>query len=127
MYLIPSLGLPGTEICGPAKIQCYREAVEDLNNVAVDGVKDLEADEETPICNCLPSCTYLTYDSEISYGDVSFKGHHRSNTYFASGTKEYMHMFIKCFIDLKIFNVLFSETSPTRILCFSSRKTNLSH
>ncbi|XP_059608072.1 pickpocket protein 28-like [Phlebotomus argentipes] len=92
--------LAGTEICGPAKIKCYREAVEDLNNVAVDGVKDLEADEKTPICNCLPSCTYLTYDSEISYGDVSFKGHYRSNTYFASGTKEnvsyaYIMLFFK--------------------------------
>ncbi|GAB0099612.1 pickpocket protein 28 [Sergentomyia squamirostris] len=80
--------LPETEICGPAKIECYREAVNDLNSVAADGVKDLEADEETPNCNCLPSCTYLTYDSEISYGDVSFKGHYRNNTYYASGTKE---------------------------------------
>ncbi|XP_055692300.1 pickpocket protein 28-like [Lutzomyia longipalpis] len=92
--------LRGIEICGPAKIQCYRDAVEDLNNVAVDGVKGLEADEETPNCNCLPSCTYLTYDSEISYGDVSFKGHYRSNTYFASGTKEnvsyaYIALFFK--------------------------------
>lgn len=81
-------GLNSTKICGPGKKECYRKAMEDLNSIAIDGVKDSNVPEGTPHCHCLPSCSSLMYDAEISYGDIGFKNYHRTKTYFASGTKQ---------------------------------------
>lgn len=58
-------GNRSTPICGPMKIECYNDAedrlleksfAEDLTNTASARTK----------CNCLPSCTSITYDAEIS-------------------------------------------------------------
>lgn len=53
-----------TPICGAAKIPCY-DASEDslLKQDFIDGLSQVEARRG---CNCLPSCTSITYDAEIS-------------------------------------------------------------
>lgn len=54
-----------TPICGAAKIRCYDDAEDDLLHQqyihGVSGGKDLESE-----CNCLPACTSIRYDAEIS-------------------------------------------------------------
>lgn len=63
------------------------ELTKNIQNV---GVRDGNLPDELPTCNCLPSCTSLMYDAEISYGDIGFKNYHRTKTYFASGTKQWV-------------------------------------
>ena len=87
-HLLSLVGLPGTKICGPNKKRCYKDALEELSSIAVDGVRDGDVPDGLPTCNCLPSCTSLSYDAEISYGDIGFKNYHRTKTYYASGTKQ---------------------------------------
>lgn len=55
-----------TKICGAAKIKCYNEAEDRLlEKDFTEGLTgDLEAVKKG--CNCLPACTSITYDAEIS-------------------------------------------------------------
>lgn len=57
-------GSAGQPICGARKIKCYNEAEDELlRNDFIDGVEK----PKTPKgCNCLPACTSVTYDAEIS-------------------------------------------------------------
>lgn len=51
-------------ICGAANIKCYNEAEDDL--LKQDFMEGLSKTVEKKGCNCLPACTSITYDAEIS-------------------------------------------------------------
>lgn len=53
-----------TEICGAANIKCYNEAEDRL--LEKDFTEGLGASVIPKGCNCLPACTSITYDAEIS-------------------------------------------------------------
>lgn len=53
-----------TLICGAAKLDCYSDSVDKLLENYVDSVHNGETMNE--MCNCLPSCTSITYDVEVS-------------------------------------------------------------
>lgn len=56
-----------TEICGAAKIACYNEAEDKLSKKHfIEGLKNDNLVAAHDSCNCLPSCTSITYDAEIS-------------------------------------------------------------
>ncbi|XP_059608203.1 pickpocket protein 28-like [Phlebotomus argentipes] len=52
-----------TPICGSAMIQCYRQAEYELLQLEIQ--EDLSKISNRT-CNCLPACTSIVYDSEIS-------------------------------------------------------------
>lgn len=52
-----------TNICSTFKIGCYKQAAEKLyGEDIVDGLDDADAKLFRRECNCLPSCTSLTYE-----------------------------------------------------------------
>lgn len=54
-----------TSICGAMNIKCYNDAEDTLlEKFFADGLSN--AGYELTGCNCLPSCTSITYDAEIS-------------------------------------------------------------
>lgn len=58
-------GDANTPICGAAKIYCYNEAEDNL--LKQDFMEGLSGGTvEKKGCNCLPACTSITYDAEIS-------------------------------------------------------------
>lgn len=58
------LGDKQTTICGVANLRCYEEAVWKLFSIdIIDGIKDEAAKAFRMNCNCLPSCTSITYDA----------------------------------------------------------------
>lgn len=61
-----------TSICGASKIVCYNNAEDKLLKKAfVDGVGD-DTNIGNMGCNCLPSCTSITYDAEISQANFDW-------------------------------------------------------
>lgn len=59
-------GNSSTQICGTAKIECYMQAKQSLfEEDIVDGLSDEEARSFRQKCNCLPSCTKITYNVHI--------------------------------------------------------------
>lgn len=64
------------KICGQSDVVCYDKAEDDL--LADDLKKSLKTHSEenkrgTTDCNCLPSCTSINYDAEISQADYEFE------------------------------------------------------
>lgn len=56
-----------TKICGAAKIKCYNDAEDKLSEKSfIDGLTDDSYVTVKRGCNCLPSCTSITYDAEMS-------------------------------------------------------------
>ncbi|XP_037031858.1 pickpocket protein 28-like isoform X2 [Bradysia coprophila] len=56
-----------TPICGAAKIACYNEAEDNLlKEQFTEGLTLEPGAERVKACNCLPACTSITYDAEIS-------------------------------------------------------------
>ncbi|KAG4070425.1 hypothetical protein HA402_005657 [Bradysia odoriphaga] len=56
-----------TPICGAAKIACYNEAEDNLlKEQFAEGLTLEPGAERVKACNCLPACTSITYDAEIS-------------------------------------------------------------
>lgn len=56
-----------TPICGAAKIECYGKAKEILlRQQMIESLTNKPGDERVLGCNCLPACTFITYDAEIS-------------------------------------------------------------
>lgn len=54
-----------TPICGADKMKCYNDAEDKL--IKSDFIEGLVGDSAVPKgCNCLPACTSITYESEIS-------------------------------------------------------------
>lgn len=60
------IGDNDTKICGAAKIKCYNDAEDKLSEKEfTEGLGD-NIEKVKSGCNCLPSCTSITYDAEIS-------------------------------------------------------------
>lgn len=58
-------------ICGAAKIQCYNQAEDSLlKQDFMEGLSDKVVNKKG--CNCLPACTSITYDAEISQAKFEF-------------------------------------------------------
>lgn len=56
-----------TPICGAAKIACYNEAEDNLLKAQFEeGLTIQPGQDRVKGCNCLPACTSITYDAEIS-------------------------------------------------------------
>lgn len=56
-----------TPVCGPAKIDCYRLAeFEVISKEFHESIDQPEACISKTVCNCMPSCTAISYNSEIS-------------------------------------------------------------
>lgn len=54
-------------ICGAANIACYNTAEDNLlKQDFVEGLSDRSKTTPKKGCNCLPACTSITYDAEIS-------------------------------------------------------------
>ncbi|KAJ6649409.1 Pickpocket protein 28 [Pseudolycoriella hygida] len=66
-----------TPICGVAKVNCYTDAeihlLEDSNSI--------EASTNIISCNCLPACTSISYDSEISQAGYEWKKYSKAINY----------------------------------------------
>uniref|UniRef100_A0A182SYF3 Pickpocket n=1 Tax=Anopheles maculatus TaxID=74869 RepID=A0A182SYF3_9DIPT len=61
-----------TEVCGASKIQCYNDAEDELLEEDVKFIVDKSRDYRAK-CNCLPACTSVQYDAEISQADLDWK------------------------------------------------------
>ncbi|KAF2887052.1 hypothetical protein ILUMI_19121, partial [Ignelater luminosus] len=70
-----------TRICGPAKRSCVKEAnVEFLIREAKFRHKKRSSKQKKKVrCNCLPSCTFLTYEIETSQLNWNWKQDHLNN------------------------------------------------
>lgn len=61
-----------TPICGSAKITCYDQAEDDLLHEQY--INGIDANKGSPNeCNCLPACTSIKYDAEISQAPYDWK------------------------------------------------------
>lgn len=59
-------------ICGAAKMACYNRAEDDLlKQDFMEGLTKTEKKKKG--CNCLPACTSVTYDAEISQASFDWK------------------------------------------------------
>lgn len=61
-----------TPICGTSKRICYDEAEDDLlhqHYTAGISANDISQNE----CNCLPACTSIRYDGEVSQASFDWK------------------------------------------------------
>lgn len=61
-----------TPICGTSKIPCYDQAEDDLlQEQYVDGIT---ANDKLSLneCNCLPSCTSIRYEAEITQAPYDY-------------------------------------------------------
>lgn len=58
-------------MCGVSKMACYNNAEDDLQHD--DFVRGLSGGSITQGCNCLPACTSITYDAEISQAEFDWK------------------------------------------------------
>lgn len=65
------LGESDTPICGVPKIPCYTSAADEL--LKFNGYTSGRHPDATNDCNCLPSCTSISYDHEISQADFDYK------------------------------------------------------
>lgn len=71
IYLI--LGTNSTPICGASNIFCYHKAEDDLLNNNIRDNLSGTVSEDSSHCNCLPVCTSIKYDTEVSHSDFDFK------------------------------------------------------
>lgn len=70
-YLNAISGDVDTPICGAAKIKCYNEAEDKLlEKDFKEGLSDIQAVRKG--CNCLPACTSITYDAELSQAKFDY-------------------------------------------------------
>ncbi|GAB0097251.1 pickpocket protein 28 [Sergentomyia squamirostris] len=60
-----------TLICGTAKVSCYNAVEYELLRAEVTA--DLQKNYSHSPCNCLPACTSIVYDAEISQTDVEWR------------------------------------------------------
>ncbi|KAJ6633490.1 Pickpocket protein 28, partial [Pseudolycoriella hygida] len=62
-----------TPICGASMIQCYHRAEDELLSQNIRNHISLSKSENSSGCNCLPACTSIKYDTEVSHSDFDFK------------------------------------------------------
>jgi len=53
------INFPSNASCGPAQQACIITTIEALNN------------ENMPGCNCLPACSSISFDAEVSVADLN--------------------------------------------------------
>ncbi|KAL5289998.1 hypothetical protein ACFFRR_009784 [Megaselia abdita] len=73
-----------TPVCGPSNIKCYNDAEDELlEHEFREGLKTSKENYrgETK-CNCLPACTTIAYDAEISQAEYDFRSQFRAYKYF---------------------------------------------
>lgn len=62
-------------VCGSRKLKCYNEAEDEL--LLKEFEQGLNTEDENyrgqTDCNCLPSCTSIAYEAEISQADFDYK------------------------------------------------------
>lgn len=63
-----------TPICGIAKLNCYNWAEDDL----LEDTDTIETSMKINSCNCLPACTSIAYDSEMSQDTYEWKNFFRA-------------------------------------------------
>lgn len=63
-----------TPICGIAKVNCLIYAENDL----LEDSDAIETSSKINSCNCLPACTSLSYDAEISQATYEWKNYFRA-------------------------------------------------
>uniref|UniRef100_A0A1B0DLX5 Uncharacterized protein n=1 Tax=Phlebotomus papatasi TaxID=29031 RepID=A0A1B0DLX5_PHLPP len=59
-----------TPICGSGKILCYQKSIGDLVLKTLE--ESLQNNYTNSDCNCLPTCTSIAYDAEISQTDMDW-------------------------------------------------------
>lgn len=64
-----------TPICGIAMVNCYLEAELDLLE---DSEEHVETSRTINSCNCLPACTSISYDTEISQSTYEWKNFYKA-------------------------------------------------
>lgn len=64
-----------TPICGAAKIACYNEAEDSILQKEIDEGLSSSTDSirGNTKCNCLPACTSIQYDAEMSQATFNWK------------------------------------------------------
>lgn len=64
-----------TAVCGAKSIQCYNDAEDDLLKREInEGLAGSALNKRGKTeCNCLPSCTSITYDAETSQADFDWE------------------------------------------------------
>lgn len=82
MFLNFILGDNQTKICGGLKLRCYRDA--EMKLFGEDWDDESTVDEVQSIrdkCNCLPSCTSISYDAEIDRANYDYDQAIRPNDF----------------------------------------------
>ena len=72
-----------TPVCGAANIKCYNDAEDELlaNEFKEGLLTSGENYRGETQCNCLPACTTIAYDAEISQAEYDFKSQFRAFMY----------------------------------------------
>lgn len=66
-----------TKVCGPANIQCYKNAE---YKVMLEEFREIERNPNAETkCNCLPGCTSISYDAEISNTKFTYDSNENSS------------------------------------------------
>lgn len=72
--------MEGEDVCDYSKIQCYKNATrEAMIETMTEGLKQKNSRDSNIACDCLPSCTSLRYEGEISYDEFRYFGKYKSN------------------------------------------------
>lgn len=73
-----------TSVCGAAKISCYSDAEDELLELEFkEGLKTSKENYRGKTkCNCLPACTTIAYDAEISQAEYDFRSQFEAFGYY---------------------------------------------
>lgn len=67
-----------TPVCGPSNISCYKSAEYEVMKeefLKIEAGNELGNDN----CNCLPGCTSISYDAEISNTKFTYDSNEKSS------------------------------------------------
>lgn len=72
-----------TNVCGPSNIDCYNTAEDELlEHEFKEGLKTSKENYRGKTkCNCLPACTTIAYDAEISQAEYDFRSQFKAYGY----------------------------------------------
>ncbi|KAG4078929.1 hypothetical protein HA402_010881 [Bradysia odoriphaga] len=82
-----------TPICGIAKVNCYIEAEMDL----LEDSDTIETSKKINSCNCLPACTSISYDTEISQSSYEWKNFYKALNHTGAVIEGYQFATISIF------------------------------
>lgn len=87
MNRLENIGIP---ICGASNIQCRNDAEVDL--LAQDHLDGITKDQTD--CNCLPACSSISYNAEVSHTPFNWKERYNSLKYSAEKSNGYILTYI---------------------------------